>query len=166
MSDAQLRMRCLGLPTIEAMNVDEYMALGDVERESRIEALDGASLLQLGVDLYNAGHYWHAHEAWEAVWLDAPQELRAFYQGLIQVTAAFVHVVRNEYPGSVRLLAEGIDKLQRYGASFRGIDLEALVEGTTSARERLEALGARRIGEFDRGLIPAIRWVSGEEASR
>jgi hypothetical protein len=26
-------------------------------------------LLHLGVDLYNAGRIWNAHEAWEEVWL-------------------------------------------------------------------------------------------------
>ena len=146
-----------GIPTIgNDLDVEEYMALSDAERERRIEELSGQELLRLGVDLYNTGHFWHAHEAWEAVWLDAPQELRSFYQGLIQVTAAFVHVVRYEYPGSVRLQAEGIAKLERYPSSFMGIELGTLVDGAKHAREQLLALGQRRLRDFDRASIPRI----------
>jgi predicted metal-dependent hydrolase len=138
------------------MQIDEYMAVSNEERQHLIESLDGASLLQLGADLYNAGHYWHAHEAWEEVWLEAPTPLREFYQGLIQVTAAFVHVVRNEYPGSVRLLDAGIGKLARYGATREGVDLASFVEGARRARESLISLGEKHLPEFDRALIPHL----------
>jgi predicted metal-dependent hydrolase len=135
------------------------MALSREEQERWLEGLTGDELLWFGVELYNAGHYWHAHEAWEQVWMEAPNELRAFYQGLIQVTAAFVHVVRSEYPGSVRLLEEGIAKLERYPASFMRIDLGGLVAGARAARALLVELGERRIGEFDRELVPGIQAV-------
>ena len=139
------------------MRVEDYVGAEDGEREAYLAGLSEDELLRWGVELYNAGEYWHAHEAWEAVWLDAPQQLRLFYQGLIQVTAAFVHVVRNEYPGAVRLLETGVEKLERYPASFLGIDLDALVAGAKVARERLEALGERRVRDFDRALIPPVR---------
>jgi predicted metal-dependent hydrolase len=132
------------------------MALAREEQERRLEGLSEGELLAFGVALYNGGHFWHAHEAWEQVWMDAPNELRAFFQGLIQVTAAFVHVTRDEYPGSVRLLADGVEKLERYPASFMGIEVGELVSGAKAARAALVALGERRIGEFDRGLIPKI----------
>jgi predicted metal-dependent hydrolase len=132
------------------------MALSREEQERYLEGLSAEDLLWIGVALYNAAHYWHAHQAWEQVWMDAERELRAFYQGLIQVTAAFVHLTRREYPGTVRLLGAGIEKLARYPASFMGIELGKLVVGARTARERVEALGAKRIGEFDLEYIPRI----------
>ena len=113
-------------------------------------------LLQLGIDLYNAGHFWNAHEAWEQVWLDAEREMRGFYQGLIQVTAAFVHVTRNEFPGAIRLLDAGIEKLERYPPTFHGVRLGDLISGAKTARSRLWAFGEKRIAEFDRSLIPRV----------
>ena len=148
------------------MRAEEYVAASDGEREAYLASLSADELLQLGIELYNAGEYWHAHEAWEAVWLDAPTGLRGFYQGLIQVTAAFVHVTRGEYPGSVRLLRAGIEKLEAYAPAYKGIDLAGLIEGARRARARLVSLGEKRIGEFDRGLIPRItRAVAEGEAS-
>ena len=87
--------------------------MSESDRE-QFEGMSGEELLRAGIELYNGGSYFEAHEAWEEVWLEAENSEREFYQGLIQVTAAFVHVTRNEYPGSVRLLDAGISKLARY----------------------------------------------------
>jgi len=138
------------------MTTEGYFAVDGNEREAYLEAQPPEALLQLGIDLYNAGHYWNAHEAWEQVWLDSERELRGFYQGLIQVTAAFVHVTRDEFPGSIRLLDAGIEKLERYPATFHGVRLAALVTGAKTARSQLWGLGENRIAEFDRSLIPRI----------
>jgi predicted metal-dependent hydrolase len=150
-------------PTIRTMTVARYFEVHGEQREEYLGGLSPAELLQLGVDLYNAGHYWNAHEAWEEVWLDSERPLRNFYQGLIQVTAAFVHVTRKEHAGSVRLLDAGIEKLEAYPASYMGLDLARLVDGAKAARRELEELGERRIAEFDRSLIPPI--VAGEQAA-
>ena len=129
--------------------------MSDTDR-AQFDGMSGEELLRTGVELYNAGSFFEAHEAWEEVWLEAENSEREFYQGLIQVTAAFVHVTRNEYPGSVRLLDAGISKLARYGERKEGIELASFVEGARRAREALLSLGETRLREFDRGLIPRI----------
>ena len=138
------------------MTTDRYFEAHGPDRDAYLESLSPEALLQLGIDLYNAGHYWNAHEAWEQVWMDAERDLRGFYQGLIQVTAAFVHVTRDEYPGAIRLLDAGIEKLERYPSSYLGVQLAPLLKGAHAARSRLQHLGAKRIADFDRTLIPRI----------
>lgn len=138
------------------MTIEGYFAVEGDQREEYLGSLSAEELLQLGIDLYNAGHYWNAHEAWEEVWLEADRDVRNFYQGLIQVAAGFVHLTRNRYPGAVKLLGDGIAKLERYPSEYKGVDVGALVRGARAARERLLELGERRIGEFDRALIPRI----------
>ena len=41
-----------------------------------------------GARLFNAGHWWEAHEAWEAPWMQASGQERAFLQALILLAAA------------------------------------------------------------------------------
>jgi predicted metal-dependent hydrolase len=56
-----------------------------------------------GVDLFNHGYYWEAHEAWEAVWIAAGRttpEAR-FVQALIKLAAAGVKA-REGRPEGVR----------------------------------------------------------------
>jgi predicted metal-dependent hydrolase len=139
------------------MLAEVYWAVEGEEREAYLEGLTADELLDLGIELYDAGHYWNAHEAWEQVWLEAPRELRAFYQGLIQITAAFVHVTRREYPGSVRLLEQGIEKLETYESPTLGVDVIQVVEGSRGAVARLRQLGEKRVGEFEMALVPPIR---------
>jgi hypothetical protein len=141
------------------MTIDRYFEAEGEAREDYLGSLSPEELLHLGIDLYNAGHYWNAHEAWEEVWLESERGVRNFYQGLIQVSAAFVHVTRNRYPGGVKLLEEGIAKLERYPAAYMGIDLASLVEGARRCRDRLLELGEARVAGFDRSLIPRIAAV-------
>jgi predicted metal-dependent hydrolase len=62
-----------------------------------------------GMDEYNDGFFFEAHEIWEDVWYVSPLPARTFLQGLIQLAAAFVHLARHEYPGTVRLLGAAIE---------------------------------------------------------
>jgi predicted metal-dependent hydrolase len=137
--------------------MQHYLEKEGDEREAYLEGLSPDQLLDLGIELYEAGHYWNAHEAWEQVWMDAPNEVRLFYQGLIQVTAAFVHVTKGEYPGSVRLLIAAIEKLEAYEPERLGVDVSGLLDQSRRALRRLLDLDERRIGEFDMGLAPKIR---------
>ena len=138
------------------MTIERYFDAEGEVREEYLGSLSPEELLQLGIDLYNAGHSWNAHEAWEEVWLESERGMRGFYQGMIQISAAFVHVTRNRYPGGVKLLGEGIEKLEKYPASFQGVDLAPFVEGARAARSRLLELGEAHIADFDHTLIPRI----------
>ena len=48
-------------------------------------------LYQKGLEAFNSGHFYEAHEHWEEVWLETPNPDKMFLQGLIQVAAAFHH---------------------------------------------------------------------------
>jgi hypothetical protein len=68
-----------------------------------------------GVDLYNFGYYWEAHEAWEGIWKttgrnDVPG---AFLQGLIQISAAQLKREMQIWRGMESLSRAGMEKLRR-----------------------------------------------------
>jgi hypothetical protein len=67
------------------------------------------------VDLFNAGYFWEAHEAWEELWVARPRRSAEalLLQGLIQTAAALVKI-RLGAPDPARALARrGLDKLAR-----------------------------------------------------
>lgn len=74
-----------------------------------------------GLRLYQAGEFFAAHEAWESLWLVAQEPDKRFLQGLIQVTAAFHHLQRQNPLGTARLLQAALEKLERYPADFGSI---------------------------------------------
>jgi len=127
-----------------------------VDEENEFEGMSHAELLQLGADRFNAKQFFEAHEAWEEVWLDSARELRHFYQGLIQVAAAFVHLQRNEYPGTVKLLHEGLRKLEAYPATTLGVQLSPLVAASRAIENRVLEVGERRLREIDMASLPRV----------
>src|SRR3972149_12327028 len=79
-------------------------------------------LLLAGVEQFNDGYFFEAHETWEELWLPSPWPARNFLQGIIQLAAALVHLMRHEYPGTVRLLDAGLKKIEGFPPDFLGID--------------------------------------------
>jgi hypothetical protein len=92
-----------------------------------------------GLRLYDAGEFFAAHEAWESVWLTAPEPEKTFLQGLIQVTAAFHHWQRKNYLGTERLLRAALRRLERYPACFGGISVDLLRDDIRAWLKELEA---------------------------
>ncbi len=92
-----------------------------------------------GLERYHAGEFFAAHEAWESVWLEAPEPEKMFLQGLIQVTAAYHHFQRNNLLGTTLLLQAALGRLERYQSCFGGISVTLL---RNDIREWLEALEA------------------------
>jgi uncharacterized protein len=58
----------------------------------------------LGIDLFNHGFYWEAHESWEAVWQAARGEplLADFLKALIKLAAAGVKLREQRFLGVLR----------------------------------------------------------------
>ena len=138
------------------MTTESVREAGLSEEANEFEGMSHEELLLEGARRFNAGLFFEAHEAWEEVWLDSVRELRAFYQGLIQVAAAFVHLRRNEYPGTVRLLHEGLRKLEAYPASMLGVNLQALTTASRETEARILAAGERGLRDIDPASLPRI----------
>ena len=51
-------------------------------------------LLAAGLARFDAGAFWHAHEAWEEAWKSDPAPHRDCWKGLIQIAAACYHLQR------------------------------------------------------------------------
>jgi predicted metal-dependent hydrolase len=79
-----------------------------------------------GLRLYHAAEFFAAHEAWESVWLSSQEPEKTFLQGLIQVTAAFHHLQRENRLGTSRLLRAALGRLEPYPVDFAGISVDLL----------------------------------------
>jgi predicted metal-dependent hydrolase len=76
-----------------------------------------------GLKHYRAGEFFAAHESWEGLWLAAQEPEKMFLQGLIQVTAAFHHLQRNNSQGASRLFERALVRLERYPAGFGSVSV-------------------------------------------
>lgn len=77
----------------------------------------------IGVQLFNRGDYFEAHEAWEDIWRATADAQRDFYQGLIQVAVALCHYFNGNATGAHRLYDRSMAYLAPYGPTTLGLDL-------------------------------------------
>lgn len=78
--------------------------------------------LVAGIDLFNEHQFWHAHEAWETIWLVAQGDEKRFLQGLIQLAAAYHHVKRGTLRGAGRLFDAARAKLEPFPDGYLGVE--------------------------------------------
>lgn len=91
-----------------------------------------------GIELFNRGEFFEAHEVWEDVWRAAPGPEKKFLQGLIQVAVAFVHYQRGNLVGARSLLRRGERNLAGYSEQYAGLHVTALLHQTEYWRQTLD----------------------------
>ncbi len=80
-----------------------------------------------GIDLFNYGFWWEAHEALEAVWVAAGRrtETGLFLKGLIQISAAHLKWSQGSHEVALRKAEAGLEKMKRIDGISLGIDVAA-----------------------------------------
>src|SRR6266550_25745 len=115
----------------------------DAENRLELEDFDSLSLeenYRLGVDHFDAGRYFPAHEAWETCWKQARGTDDAeFFKGLSQLGAGYVHLLRGNAHGAKTLLRRAERRIGSYPDGSRGVrtkQLAAKLETDAAAVER------------------------------
>lgn len=103
-----------------------------------------------GLECYRHEEFFEAHEHWEAVWLKSKEPEKTFLQALIQLTASFHHLQRNNVCGALSLMKAALRRLAPYPALFEGVALGALRDELSSWVTALEAGKTGSIETFPR----------------
>ncbi len=113
---------------------------------------------ECAVSRFNRGEYWESHEAWEQVWRRHPEPSRIFFQGLIQLAAAYHQLERGIYHGVVKHFNNADLKLRPFPDRFLGVGVSALKEAIRKGLEEAERLGEEGLDRFDPGLLTSMRF--------
>lgn len=84
-------------------------------------------LFQKGIEYFNTGYYFEAHDIFEEVWMDERGEGVQFFQGLVQLATGFYHLRMNNLKGAASQLNKGVAKLERYKPEYRNLELTELL---------------------------------------
>jgi len=108
---------------------------------------------------FNDGYYFEAHETLEDLWRVTPMPERLFFQGVIQLAAAFVHVARGERAGALKLLDAAADKLRGFVPESLGVDVAAVMAAIAEVRRALAAAKGDDAVCRVSGLAPRFRFA-------
>ncbi|MBW4560462.1 MAG: DUF309 domain-containing protein [Mojavia pulchra JT2-VF2] len=104
-----------------------------------------------GVEQFNSGQFYACHDTLEALWIEASEPEKTFYQGILQIAVALYHLSNYNWRGSVILLGEGSNRLRSYPSSYGGIDVAELFNQSTALLQALQKAGPDKIANDDLG---------------
>lgn len=104
-----------------------------------------------GIEQFNSQQFYACHDTLEALWMDATEPQKTFYQGILQIAVALYHLGNSNWRGAVILLGEGINKLRRYPPTYAGIDVDELLTSSAAMLMSLQQAGPEKIGDWEFG---------------
>lgn len=115
-----------------------------------------SELAREGIERFNRGDYYPAHDALEEAWVVDQGPGRDLYRGILQVGIAYYQIERGNYRGAIKMLLRVRQWLSPLPAICRGVDVSALRADVERVYAALVALGPDKIDEFDRALFGPV----------
>lgn len=91
--------------------------------------------LLAGVEAFNAGDYYSAHDLWEVAWRHGPIEQKRFFHSLIQGAVALYHWENGNTASANRMFAAGLKKAHDCPPRCLGVNLPAFWEAIAAVME-------------------------------
>ena len=91
-----------------------------------------------GLELFNGGEYFEAHEALETAWRAETRPIRELYRGILQVGVAYYHIQRGNGRGALKMLQRCRRWLAPFPDSCCGIDLATFRQDFLQVQQQLE----------------------------
>ena len=112
-----------------------------------------------GLRLFNAGHYFEAHEALEDAWNAEEGKVRELYRGILQIAVVYLHITRGNYAGAVKVYGRSQRWMKDWPNICRGIQVEELRRNAANVMSKIQRLGEAHISEFDSSSLKPISWT-------
>lgn len=112
-----------------------------------------------GMQLFQAGEYWLAHEALEEAWKEETDSVKDLYRAVLQAAVIYLHIERGNYIGAVKVYGKVQKWIQPWPDMCRGIQIGQLRQDLDTAITEVKRLGPDRLAGFDRSLLKPVRWT-------
>ncbi len=101
-----------------------------------------------GITEFNQRQFYACHDTLEAIWVDAPEADKRFYQGILQVAVGCYHLSNDNLRGAIILLGEAVRRLCDYQPDYEGINVEQLLEQAMALLKALQQLQPEQTSDF------------------
>jgi hypothetical protein len=111
-----------------------------------------------GLELFNRGEFFEAHEALEEAWNADTTVGRELYRAILQVAVAYLQIERGNYNGAIKMfwrLRQWIDPLPE---ECRGVNVAQLRKDAESVYLIVLGLGKEHLHQFDSRLFQPVHY--------
>ncbi len=119
-------------------------------------------LARIGIEAFNKGEYFEAHELLEDVWKADPSPGRSFYRALIQIAVAYLQIERSNYRGAYKMLLRSRQWFHGLPEVCRGVDVRSLRNDSETVYRELMRSGPEGIADFDHSYLYPVRYMESE----
>jgi hypothetical protein len=116
----------------------------------------GGESIEHGIARFNERDFDGCHHLLQRIWVEEDGPVRLLLQGIIQVSAACIHVRRGRRDQALTLVARATPKLAAFLPCSHGIDVVSLVTDTARFGAAVAAAAAP-LPDFDEALFPFVR---------
>ena len=116
-----------------------------------------------GMELFNQGRYFEAHEALEPAWRAESGPVRDLYRGILQVGVVYLHITQYNYPGALKVYQRCRKWLLLWPETCRGVAVGRLRQDLEIVMTALQALGPQHILHFDKSLLKPVQYSISED---
>jgi predicted metal-dependent hydrolase len=106
--------------------------MGDSSRIVFLMEMEVVATWQEGVDEYNAGRFWEAHERWERGWKELPEPMRGWVQAWIQIAGSHHLKAKGRTRPAHRLAERAQVLIEARAGRMRGVFPRIEIEGWES----------------------------------
>ena len=103
--------------------------------------------------MFNQGEFYACHDILEALWIEAGEPQKSFYQGILQIAVACYHLGNQNWRGAVILLGEGIRRLEPYQPAYAGLNVTQLLELSHNLLIHLQQAGPAQVETFSQLVL-------------
>jgi predicted metal-dependent hydrolase len=114
---------------------------------------------EIGLELFNQGKYFVAHEALEEAWHAEPNPDRRLYQGILQAGIAFMHARNRHAKGVFSMYERCCVWLWPWPDHCRTIDVGSLKADLQTLIDEVQRLGPDNMDQLDPKLFSKIKRV-------
>lgn len=119
---AEARNETVELPSVDEPPNEEAESSEPSSFDATTSGIYAPQYLR-GIEHFNAGRYFDAHEVWEEIWLHSSGDTKVFYQMLIQAAVGLHHYERGNARGARGMHDNVVEKLSRLPSVFMSLDL-------------------------------------------
>ena len=131
-----------------------------IDQEALLESCADplAPAARRGLEEFNRGEYFEAHESLEEAWKADSSSGRELYRAVLQVAVAYYQIERGNYTGAAKMFLRMRQWIDPLPDACRGVNVARLRAQARAAHKALLELGPERIGEFDRRLLQPVEY--------
>lgn len=111
-----------------------------------------------GIQLFNAGKFFEAHEELELAWKEETGSIRDLYRGILQLAVTYLHILRGNFDGAVKVYGRSQKWTCDWADVCRGVNIRQLRADADAAMREVNRLGKEHIRQFDPSLLKPIQW--------